>query len=78
MTDHQRDALITTLRNLAKSLERVDEERDTATAACLYGLCLAIHFEVEVELAHHISLMNLNTDTEIADAAIEAGDERTH
>ena len=78
MTAEQRGQLITTLRNLAKSMERVDEERDTATAACLYGLCLAIHFEVEVELAHHISLMNLNTDTEIADAAIEAGDERTH
>jgi molybdopterin converting factor small subunit len=78
VTAEQRGQLITTLRNLAKSMERVDEERDTATAACLYGLCLAIHFEVEVELAHHISLMNLNTDTEIADAAIEAGDERTH
>ncbi len=66
MTAEQRDQLITTLRNLAKSLERVDEERDTATAACLYGLCLAIHFEVEVELAHHITLMDLNSDAEVA------------
>ena len=78
MTAEQRDQLITTLRNLAKSIEHTGEERDIATAGCLYSLCLAIHFEVEIELAHHITLMDLNSDAEVADAAMEAGDERGH
>ncbi len=64
MTDHQRDELITTLRNLGKSMEHTGDERDTATAACLYGLCLAIHAGVEVELAHHMAEMDLNSDVD--------------
>jgi len=52
------------LRNLGKPMEHNNNERDTATAACLFGLCLAIHFEVEVELARHISTMDLNGDVD--------------
>ncbi len=75
MTDQERTALITTLRNLGKSMDRTGDARDLATATCLYGVCIAIDIGAEVELAYHISTMDLSSDTEVAD---EAGNVRGH
>jgi hypothetical protein len=66
------------LRNLGKSMEHANDDRDTATAACLYGLCLAIRVGVEIELALHMTLMNFDSNADTADVAVKLGDERVH
>jgi hypothetical protein len=69
MTEEEREDLSTELRGLGKSIERSGDERDTAIAGCLYGLCLAIAVGAEVELARHILGLDGNDGTEMADAA---------
>ena len=70
MTDEQREELQTTLHGLGKSIEADGDERDIATAGCLYALCLAISQEIEVELCRHILM--LNGDDDAADVADDA------
>ena len=68
MTDEQREEQLTTLHELGKSIESNGDERDTATAACLYGLCLAISEGAEVDLARHILLLDDQCVDKFADA----------
>jgi hypothetical protein len=77
VTDEQREELVATLHGLGKFIERAGGERDMATAACLYALCLAIREEAEVELARHILMLD-GDDDETADALLEADDMRGH
>ncbi len=63
------------LHGLGKSIEADGDERDNATAGCLYALCLAINQEAEVELFRHI----LMPDGDAAAAAADvSGDARGH
>ncbi len=62
MTEEEREELSTELHGLGNSIERSGDERDTAIAACLYGLCLAIDVGAEVQLARHILLSDGNAD----------------
>jgi hypothetical protein len=78
MTDEQREELLTTLHGLGKFIERAGGERDTATAVCLYALCLAIREGAEPELARHILILAGDSDTETVNAAIEADNLRGH
>lgn len=78
MSDDEREELLTTLHGLGKSIEQSGDVRDLATTACLYGLCLAIHAEAEVELARHILMLSDDDDDELADASLAAGDMRGH
>ncbi len=78
MTDAQRDELLTTLHGLAKSLELEagGDERDTATAGCLYSLCLAISEGVEVELARYILMLDDGEDDALVSDPLTEGDSR--
>ncbi len=64
MSDDEREELLISLHDLGKSIEQSGDERDVATAACLYALTLAIRQEVEVELARHILLLDGDENTE--------------
>ena len=65
MTDDEREELLTTLQGMGKAIEQSGDERDVATAACLYALCFAIREGVEGGLARHILFLEgVNLDLE--------------
>jgi hypothetical protein len=74
VTEDEREEMLTTLHSLGRSIEQGSEERDVATAACLYGLCLAIREGAEVELARHILMLDGDADSELVTAPLSKGD----
>ncbi len=76
MTEEEREELSAELHGLGKSIERSGDERDTAIAGCLYGLCLAIDVGAEVELARHILMLDGDEDDSLAIAPLTEGDAR--
>jgi len=77
LDEEKREEMLSTLHGIGKAIENPESERDMATAACLYALCLAIREELEVDLARHILMLN-GDDDETADALLEADDMRGH
>lgn len=75
MTEEEREGLVNALHDLAKSIEQSGDERDVATAGCLYGLCLAIREGAEVDLFRR--MFNLDAGEDI-DLASLVGPQRSH
>ncbi len=76
MSEEEREELRMTLHGLGESIERSGEQRDVATAGCLYGLCLAIDVGAEVELARHILMVDGDEDDAFVSAPLTGGDAR--
>ncbi len=70
MTNDEREKLISAIQCLGEAAEQSGDDRDVATAGCLYGVCLAIREGAEVKLARHILTLDGEPEQELIDAGV--------